>query len=213
MLSTDKSTSPSPTMWRQIYAKLAWALILACGFGGLITYQMRAGAPAIAPDIWPADADLPFDSQRYNLVMFAHPKCPCSEASLEELKVILTQRRDEMKSTICFFDPEGASADWTQTSLVRAARSIPGVNVVMDRKGSIAGKFGALTSGQILMFDGQGHRVFAGGITGSRGHAGDNRGRSLVLALAKNEVCGAAGLTPVYGCALQESTNLKEATP
>lgn len=212
MIPTEKFPAPGSAFWRQISAKLAWALILACGFGGLVSYQMRAGAPAIAPDVWPADVDLPFDSQRYNLVMFAHPKCPCSEASLEELKVVLTRRREEIKSTICFFAPEGVPEDWAQTGLVRAARDIPSLNVVVDRKGTITAKFGALTSGQILMFDGRGHRIFAGGITGSRGHAGDNRGRSLVLALAKNEVCG-AGLTPVYGCALQESANRKEATP
>lgn len=144
--------------------------------------------------------------------MFAHPKCPCSEASLEELKIVLTQGRDEIKATICFFDPEGAPIDWTQTSLVQSAKAIPGLNVVVDRNGAVAGQFGAFTSGQVMMFDGHGSRVFSGGITSARGHAGDNRGRAVLLALAKGEV-PLSDQTPVFGCALQDAPSPKEATP
>lgn len=212
MLPTDQSPVLSP--WRNFrLGLLAWVVILVGGFGWLIAYQMRAGTPAAAPDTWPANADLPFDPQRFNLIVFAHPKCPCTEASLEELKIVLTRGREEIKSTICFFDPEGVPADWTQTSLVRAANEIPGLNVVVDRNGTLAGKFGALTSGQVLMFDGHGRRVFSGGITSARGHAGDNRGRTLVLALAKGEICESVQ-TPVFGCALHDEVESpKEATP
>ena len=202
--------SPHPRHFRAGLA--AWALALACGFGWLISYQMRAGAPADAPASWPAAAALPLDPQRCNLVMFAHPKCPCSGASLEELKIVLTQGRGEIRSTLCFFDPEGAPADWAQTSLVREASGIPGLNVVIDRNGAIAEKFGAMTSGQVLMFDGQGRRVFSGGITGARGHAGDNRGRNLVLALANGEACESAQ-TPVFGCALHDAADPGKARP
>jgi hypothetical protein len=210
MISTGNCVIPhSSKPWHRAGPKLAWALVLAGGFVWLLSYQMRAGAPAAAPDHWPAEAGLSLDPARSNLVMFAHPRCPCSEASLEELKIVLTRGREEIKATLCFITPEGVPADWTQTSLVRAARDIPGLNVVVDRDGSIAAKFGALTSGQILMYDGRGERVFAGGITPARGHVGENRGRALVLALARNEVCG-SGPTPVFGCALQESPGPKK---
>lgn len=213
MISIGNCLVPRPSRpWRQACAGLAWALVLAGGFGWLLSYQLRAGAPAVAPDHWPAEAGLSLDPARSNLVMFAHPRCPCSEASLEELKVVLTRGREKIKATLCFFTPEGVPEDWTQTSLVRAARGIPGLNVVVDRDGAIAAKFGALTSGQILMYDGRGQRIFAGGITPARGHAGENRGRALVLALARSELCG-PGPTPVFGCALQESPSTKEATP
>jgi len=214
MLPTQPSTpSVESSSWRHLrLGLLVWVLILGCGFGGLISYQMRAGTAAVAPGAWPACGDLPFDSQRYNLVMFAHPQCPCSDASLEELKIVLTQSHGEIKSTVCFFDPDGAPADWEQTSLVQAAKSIPGLSVVMDQKGTITEKFGAMTSGQVLMFDRRGNRVFAGGITGARGHAGDNRGRTLVLALAKGELCADAQ-TSVFGCALHDATGPTKATP
>jgi hypothetical protein len=178
--------------------------MLVAGFGSLLSYQMRAGVPAAANDRWPSGVKLVLDPQHFNLVMFAHPKCPCTDASLEELKIVMTQGRGEITPTICFFDPAGLPADWAQTSLVRAARQIPGLNVVIDLNGSISEKFGAMTSGQVLMFDGRGRRVFAGGITGSRGHAGDNRGRTLVLALAHLESSEPAQ-TPVFGCSLHDA--------
>jgi|HubBroStandDraft_1064217.scaffolds.fasta_scaffold95553_2 hypothetical protein len=192
-------------LWNRFpFAAVVWMIVLGFGFDSLITYQMKAGAPAITSADWPEGVNLKFDPLRCNLVMFAHPKCPCSDASLEELKILMTQGRGEINPTICFFDPEGVPADWAQTSLVRAAMKVPGLNVVIDEKGVIAERFGALTSGQVLMFDRSGRRVFAGGITGSRGHAGDNRGRALVLALAKGDI-REPQQTPVFGCALHDA--------
>jgi hypothetical protein len=194
----------SPSFLKRIpFAHIAWVVLMVFGFGSLISYQMKAGTSAVAPDAWPLSVGLGFDPQHYNLVMFAHPKCSCTDASLEELKIVMTRGRGKIVPTICFFDPEGVGADWTQTALVRAAREIPGLNVVIDRNGSIAGQFGATTSGQVLMFDGSGKRVFAGGITASRGHAGENRGRSLVLGLVNHEI-SVADQTPVFGCGLHD---------
>jgi hypothetical protein len=192
-------------------AVLVWLLVLSSGFGSLIAYQMRAGAPAVAPGAWPTATGLRLDPQRVNLVMFAHPKCPCTDASLEELKIVLTRGRGRISPTICFFDPAGMPTDWAQTRLFRDAKGIPGLNVVVDLNGAIAAKFGAMTSGQVLVYDGEGRRLFAGGITGSRGHSGENRGRALVLALASGD-SSEAEQTPVYGCALHEAICAKEKT-
>jgi hypothetical protein len=195
------------SLWRRIpVASAVWLTVLVSGFGSLLSYQMRAGASAAAPGEWPQGTALNFDPTRCNLVMFAHPKCPCTDASLEELKIAMTRAHGRINPSICFFDPEGVSADWANTGLVRAARNIPGLNVIVDQKGSIAAKFGALTSGQVLMFDRRGRRVFAGGITGSRGHAGDNRGLALVLAQANGGTTESAQ-TPVFGCALHDATD------
>lgn len=180
----------------------AWFAALLAGFGALVAYQMRAGPPAELPLTWPRDAALPFDRARSNLVMFAHPQCPCSAASLEELKVILTRSRQELRATICFFEPPDVPADWTDTRLIRSARQIPGLNVVLDRDGTVTEKFGAITSGQVVLFDGRGQRLFAGGITSARGHAGENAGRNWIIALAKGEACTPSA-TPVFGCDLR----------
>jgi hypothetical protein len=183
---------------------MTWGLLLTLGFGFLASYQARAGVPAKAPDAWPAAAGLPFDGQRQNLVMFAHPKCPCSDASLEELKIALTQARAGIRATVCFVLPAGLPAEWADTGLFRNAQQIPGLHVVVDRDGVLARNFGAMTSGQVLLFDGEGRRLFSGGITGARGEAGPNRGRLLLVALARGERREPAR-TPVFGCALHEA--------
>ncbi len=202
-MQTKPPTTPKGRLRRFPVALLVWLLVLSSGFGSLIAYQMRAGVAASAPGSWPKDAGLRFDPQRINLVMFAHPKCPCTDASLEELKIVLTRGRGRICPTICFLDPAGVPADWVQTRLFRNAKSIPGLNVVVDVDGAIARTFGAMTSGQVLAYDGTGRRVFAGGITGSRGHAGDNRGLALVLALATG-AASEPGQAPVFGCALHD---------
>ena len=83
----------------------------------------------------------------------------------------------------------------------RTAAAIPGVTLVRDEDGREARRFGGATSGQALLYDGEGALRFAGGITGSRSHAGDNTGRrSLVALLSGTEPEQAA--TSVYGCPL-----------
>ena len=51
------------------------------------------------------------------------------------------------------------------------------------------------------LYDTSGKLRFHGGITASRGHAGDNRGRQAVVALARGETSDRAE-TPAFGCML-----------
>ena len=59
----------------------------------------------------------------------------------------------------------------------------------------------ASTSGQTLLFDRDGDLIFSGGITGGRGHSGDNAGRDAIVSLVES---GESTLdeTPVFGCSL-----------
>ncbi len=200
------SLPPKPARrfnWRAVAAIGFWGLALAFGFRALVKYELKAGTSAAAPSAWVEGTRLDFDPARTNLVMFVHPRCPCSRASLAELAVIMTRAGDHLRATVCFFNPDNESEDWTHTSLWRSATSIPGVNLVADRHGDIATRFGSVTSGQVFLFAPDGRRLFAGGITGARGHEGDNDGRSLVIALARGELC-AASSSPVFGCSLHD---------
>ena len=87
------------------------------------------------------------------------------------------------------------------TDLWRRAAAIKGVTVVQDSEGVEAERFHAATSGYTLLYGSDGRLLFSGGITGARGHAGDNAGRSAIAALLTAE--GApTGTTPVFGCSL-----------
>ncbi len=97
----------------------------------------------------------------------------------------------------------GTATNWERTDLWRTASSIPGVTVQVDNAGLEARRFHAETSGQTLLYDRSGVLRFQGGITLSRGHAGDNPGRSalqdLLLEGHSNQI-----KTPVFGCSLFE---------
>ena len=194
---------PHPFRTTGRLALLLWAFAIVAGFRVLVEYELKAGTSAVAPEQWPAHVSVQRDSQRAHLVMFAHPQCPCSRASIAELAVIMTRCAGQLKATVCFFDPEGKPAGWTQSALWRAAADIPGVEIVADRDRRIAKQFGSSTSGQVHLFDRSGRRTFSGGITAARGHAGENNGRNHVIALARGEVCSPTD-TAVFGCSLHE---------
>lgn len=189
-----------------------WGFAIAAGFHVLVEYELRAGPEAAAPTQWPADVGISFDPLRSNLVMFAHPQCPCSRASMAELAAIMTRCPQELRAVVCFFAPDDEASEWTRSALWRTAQAIPGVEVIADRNAHLAARFGSTTSGQVFLFDRDGRKVFSGGITGARGHEGENRGRNFVIALARGDVC-ATNPTPVFGCALSEARSLTEAGP
>ena len=180
-----------------------WLVAVGAGFAMTMKYQNTGGAVGSQPQQWPKGTQIVPDARRDTLVMFAHPRCPCTRASMEELNRVLAQAQGRVVAQVFFFKPGGTPEDWVKTDLWRSAVAIPGVSVHEDLDGVEAGRFGAETSGFVLLFDTHGHILFQGGITGSRGHAGDNAGESAVLAILAGQPAGqGVEKTPVYGCSL-----------
>jgi hypothetical protein len=75
------------------------------------------------------------------------------------------------------------------------------VSVRIDEAGREAARFGATTSGHVLLYDRGGRLRFSGGITASRGHVGDNAGRAALLGLLIHGETERER-TPVFGCPL-----------
>ncbi len=130
--------------------------------------------------------------------MSVHARCPCSRASVAELGEIAGRSRGRLLIYVLIVPAPGEAA--LDSAVGRAASAIPGVRVVADDGGARSRAFGALTSGHAALFDAAGRLRFAGGITGARGHAGDNEGRASVLALLADRP--ASSHTPVFGCPL-----------
>ena len=133
--------------------------------------------------------------------MLAHPHCPCTRASIEELSKLMARVRSPVAAHVLFLKPAGFPGDWGQTDLRRSAASIPGVVVLEDDDGAEARRFRAATSSQVLLYDAGGRLLFSGGITGSRGHSGDNAGRSAVESFL-NDGAAERAETFVFGCPL-----------
>jgi hypothetical protein len=180
---------------------LVWLIMAGAGFIVLAKYQNASGAVGRAPSDWPAQTRVALDQKRNTLLMFVHPQCPCSRASIEELNRLLARSHDSVRAQVWFFKPAGFPAEWTRSDLWRSAAAIPGVTVQDDPDGSQARLFGAETSGFVLLYDRRGQLRFKGGITGSRGHAGDNAGESAIVSLLAGRGV-ALSQTPVFGCSL-----------
>jgi hypothetical protein len=178
-----------------------WLSLVGAGFAVILNYQNAGGRIGITPLHWPAGAAITLDHDHDTLLMFAHPQCPCTRASIEELNRLLAQSHGAVAAHVLFFKPAGFPTDWTRAGLWQSASAIPGVMVHDDLNGSQARQFGAETSGYVLLYDTQGQLLFQGGITGGRGHAGDNAGENALLSLLAGKSVNSKQ-TEVYGCSL-----------
>ena len=181
----------------------AWILIVAGGIVGLAKYKSLPGELAPAPKVWSEESKPVRTPGIATLVMLNHPRCPCTRASIAELGELMSQSHDRLTAYILFVRPTGFSDDWTKTDLWGSASRIPGVHVVIDEGGVEAARFEALTSGQVVLYDGDGRLKFSGGITGARGHIGDNLGLRRVLSLLSGAEPDRTD-SPVFGCPLHD---------
>ena len=179
---------------------ITWVASVAFGMRVLFDYENTPGRVGALPPAWPAtQVERSFD--RPTLVMFAHPHCPCTNASVGELAQIMARLEGKIRAYVVFVRPKGAGGDWEDTGLRRSAEAIPGVEVVLDADGAEAQRFGAETSGHTQLFGADGRLLFSGGITASRGYAGENAGENAIVAIVTNQT-PVRTQTRVFGCAL-----------
>lgn len=184
---------------------LVWFTVVGIGVRALMGYSYSPGPESSAPSMWPGSQEPLLRSGTSMLVMFAHPKCPCSRASIHELAVLMAAANGALHARVYFYRAPGAQADWERTGLWRSASAIPGVEVMVDVEGVIAQSFHANVSGETQVYRSTGELAFSGGITAARGHQGDNEGRRAIL-----EILTTPSSTPrhtrVFGCYLRGST-------
>ena len=177
----------------------AWFLLCCAGIMKLLDYSAQSGFSATMSSAWPSQTKVKAKPGVYNLVLLAHPKCPCSDASVDELdRILAIVDRANLHVSILMYKPPAGSPDWDDSRLFRKAKSIPDIDVSTDNGGDEAKRFGTRTSGQVLLFDPQSHLVFNGGITLGRGHSGDNAGKQAIIDWVAHG--GGDRTAPVYGC-------------
>lgn len=181
------------------------------GLRAMGRYENTPGSMGVAPETWPAAAEIPHALDRATLVMFAHPRCPCTRASLADLTRIMAQTHGQLSADVVFLKPETSGSDWDDTDVRRCAAQIPGVTVATDLAGMEARRFGAETSGHTLLFAADGRRLFVGGITASRGHEGANVGENAIVALVNHQAAARASAR-VFGCSLFKPGRAAQAT-
>jgi hypothetical protein len=180
---------------------LLWLAGLGVGLRALLNYEDGPAVAGAAPSTWPVKSRIRRVAGLPTIVVMAHPHCPCTRATIGELALLMARVQNQVSADVVFVRPPGVPEKWEETDLWRDAQLIPGVRVINDPEGVEAARFGAVASGQTMLYDAGGKLLFSGGITAGRGHSGDNAGRSTIVGLitqGKSELKE----TPVYGCAL-----------
>ena len=180
---------------------LLWLLVAGAGAWGLLNYESTPSKAGETPSNWPGHSHIAREPGHSTLIMFAHPHCPCSSASIGELNRLLTRCEGPTAVHILFIRPKNVTDDWTETTLRKSAEAIPGAQVQLDPEGEEARRFGAESSGYVVLYSPEGNLLFSGGITGARGHAGDNAGENVVVALLNGQKAYLKH-TAVFGCSL-----------
>jgi hypothetical protein len=198
-MQSSSERKNSPSFWLLLVT--AWGVPVACGMILLGLHDAKPGAVGKSPNTWPEDTRIPLDRTLPTLIVFAHPKCPCLAASIEELNRIAAKTYGKLRIVVMFYRPRSFDDSWTRTATRKRAEAIPGVVAAIDPDGVEARRFGAATSGHVVLFNRDGVRLYFGGITNSRGHAGDNPGgQAVVAATLQGRI--ERSFQPVFGCPL-----------
>lgn len=182
-----------------LIAGLIWTTGISFGLSRLWDYSFKVNGPCRAPSHWSPESIIPLDGARATLIMFLHPQCPCSRASVEELARLMRFSAGRLSAHVCVFTPSGFPDDWEQTDIRNEAAAIPGVQLHRDLDAIEARRFRATTSGAVVLYGSKGELLFSGGITNSRGHAGDSVGTAEILAILDGRNVPAHE-TPTFGC-------------
>jgi len=199
---TDVSARERPADARAVIAlaAAAWLALIVGAFAMLWNYKSTPGATAPRSD-WPANSHIARANDRATLIMFAHPYCPCTRASMNQLGELLSHIGGPVRAFVLFAPVD--DEDVTQSALWKKAASISAVTPIVDVGGTEAALFGAKTSGHVMLFHRSGRNLFSGGITSARGHEGDNPGAQRVASFITS---GHADhdTSPIFGCSLRE---------
>lgn len=188
-----------------LYTGLAvWASALLVTFFLVARYKMTPGEIGDAPARWPSDSLVHRAEGRANIVMVAHPQCPCTVASLAELSRLAGDLHGTAKIHVLLVLPDDTSSEFAEGRIEQRARAIPDVDIVVDRGGAEAARFGAIVSGTTFAYGRDGALVFKGGLTIARGHEGRGPAHDRIIALLAGSGADRTD-APTFGCALEDA--------
>jgi hypothetical protein len=196
-----------------VTATVIWGLTVGIGYLALQLHGASPGQGGRVVELWPDQSRIPLTSGRPTLVIAAHPLCPCTRATIAELTRVLTRCAGKVEVYILILLPERAGHNWGPTDGLGRLGTMPGVHLIDDPGGEEAARFGARTSGLVALYAPDGRLHFRGGITGSRGHEGDNAGQQALLGLIQGNPSSLPRETPVFGCPLFPARSISAESP
>jgi len=139
------------TSGTQLALGVIWLATITAGWIWMSRRDGKAVQPKESLQKWPVAAALKPVADRWNLLVFLHPRCECAKPTERAFQEVITRRSVSLAGRI-----------------VRAPHPD-------------FAHFGVTLSGEALLFDPQGVLQFRGGITPSRSHTGRNQGVRAIL--------------------------------
>lgn len=190
----------------QLLAFVALFAMSAIGFVQLTDYSSRPGHPGLVPnrlsDVALSDTSLSAGlttDGKPQLLLFYHPKCPCTTATVRILERLNPRFLEPIPITAIAYCADDEPDLWIQSRTTKALSSLDNVRIVIDKGGRLSKSFGATVSGHLLLYNPNGQLTFSGGITPYRGHEGDSPS-SLDLLERINSPKDNCMHWPVFGC-------------
>ncbi|MFN0206590.1 MAG: hypothetical protein ACKVS6_09805 [Planctomycetota bacterium] len=188
-------------------AAAAWFLLVIAGFAVLVKFSTTPGPNITVPVTMPECVPVALDHKHFNLLVFMHPHCPCSAATIGELARVAARCGDRLVISVFFYTDRAQvfGDEWARSELWDAAAAIKNIYIQSDDRGAVAEMFSVQTSGHAILYNSRGELVFHGGITSARGHSGDNRGVDAIYqsVFNNNEMLQ---ITPAFGCPILSKT-------
>jgi len=186
-------------LWPGLF--LLWVLFVGAGMTWYFTKQIQPGRRGTTPEHWPADSRLPRDPHGSTLLVFLHPNCPCSRATVHSLQRVIGALPEAARPRTVFVLRDPAAADWRVSDLLKDAAMTPGASQFRDENEREMRRFGAEVSGHTLLYDRNGLLTLDGGITAERGQEGPSTAADRL----HDHLIGMRQTpekTAVFGCAL-----------
>lgn len=174
---------------------LCFAAWIFAAAAGTVAFHWSMSTPGRA-SASPVSIDRP---GRTTVLYFAHPHCQCSTATIDELAK--RAEAGEADITVVITGPAADVPGWRESANAAAALRHGALRVTHDPEGSLAERFGALTSGHTVIYDDEGQLAFSGGLTSARGMVGPSRGLDALDRAISGRAVDVAD-APVFGCTL-----------
>lgn len=205
-ISTNPALVQAKSISRSIVIGLAcWTTAILCGGYLLLTEAATPGLQSGSPTMWPTQSAIKPVAGHWTMLVFAHPKCPCTHSAFANLARTLAASTEPIDCYVLLTRPDHVGPDWCDAMIGTLTREVPGIKTYTDENGVEARRFGAATSGHAVLYDPELLLRYSGGLTASRGHEGDSIGLLAVSSLLRGE-SSPTHSAPVFGCSLLDST-------
>ncbi len=167
------------------------------------SWASTPGPRGEAPARWPIESRLQRTPGRATLLVFATPDCDCTRATLASLEPLLADHAEVDARLVMVRQGEGGEA-WARAQQ-ELAGALPAARRELDEGGVESIRFGAATSGTVMLYGPDGALRFRGGVTASRGHLGENAALDALRSLLSGGTSSQRDFA-VFGCALRSGS-------